>query len=75
LLALLEPCPVIGSLATTTSAMPSAIPPDGSVPTGNRTTGAYRPDSVPPQSVSSTARARSYSHGTNFSISCSVSRR
>src|SRR3977135_3677724 len=50
LLALLDPCPVIGSLATTTSAIPSTRPPEGSSPTGCRTTGGEPPHSRRPAS-------------------------
>lgn len=65
--ALLAPCPVIGSLSTTTSPTPSTRAPDGRVATGCRTTGAKRPDSTPSSSVSSTSAHRSASHGRKVS--------
>src|SRR5437867_12348737 len=63
LLAVFEPCPVIGSLVATTSAMPSARPPEDSLPIGLRTVWGNLPTRVPLLSVSSTFRQRSPSSG------------
>ncbi|MDT4873718.1 hypothetical protein FQZ97_1089770 [compost metagenome] len=67
LAALLEPCPVIGSLSTTTSARPSTLRPEGKVATGLRTVGAKRPARMPLSSVSSMSLQRSASHGVKVS--------
>src|SRR5580700_7848354 len=67
LLAVFEPCPVIGSLVATTSPIPSASPPEGSLQTGLRTTGANLPARIPLLSVSSTLRQRSPSSGIKVS--------
>src|SRR6266852_6181172 len=66
LLAVLDPCPVIGSLRTTTSAIPKTTRPEGSLQTGLRTVGANLPASVPISSVSSISQHRSASQGRNF---------
>src|SRR6266581_3199394 len=67
LLAVFEPCPVIGSLVATTSAMPSARPPEGSLQIGLRTVGGNLPTRIPLSSVNSTLRQRSPSSGMNVS--------
>ncbi len=56
----------MGSLRTTTSAIPMARRPEGSLQTGSRTIGANLPASVPISSVSSISRHRSASQGRNF---------
>src|SRR5207253_2793862 len=66
LLAVFEPCPVTGSLVATTSAMPSARPPD-SLQIGLRTVGGNLPTRIPLLSVSSTFRHRSASQGRRVS--------
>src|SRR5256884_9836573 len=63
LLAVFEPCPVIGSLVATTSAMPSVRPPEDSLQIGLRTVGGNLPTRIPLLSVSSTLRQRSPSSG------------
>src|SRR6266550_4057330 len=67
LLAVFEPCPVIGSLVATTSAMPNARPPEGSLQIGLRTVGGNLPARIPFLSVSSTLRQRSPSSGMKAS--------
>src|SRR3989441_3980243 len=67
LLAVFEPCPVIGSLVATTSAMPSARPPEDSLQIGLRTVGGNLPTRIPLLSVSSTFRQRSPSSGMKVS--------
>src|SRR2546426_6126295 len=67
LLAVFEPCPVIGSLVATTSAMPSAKPPEDSLQIGLRTVGGNLPTRIPLSSVSSTFRQRSPSSGMKVS--------
>src|SRR5437588_8279998 len=67
LLAVLEPWPVMGSFVTTTSAIPSASPPEGSLQIGFRTVGGNLPARTPLSSVSSTLWQRSASSGMNVS--------
>src|SRR5947208_14018945 len=67
LLAVFEPCPVTGSLVATTSAMPSARPPEDSLQIGLRTVGGNLPTRIPLLSVSSTFRQRSPSRGMKVS--------
>src|SRR5712692_7693806 len=67
LLAVFEPCPVMGSLVATTSAMPSASPPEGSLQIGLRTVGGNLPARIPLLSVSTTLRQRSASSGVKVS--------
>src|SRR5713101_4626137 len=67
LLAVFAPCPVMGSLVATTSPMPNASPPDGSLQIGLRTTGGNLPARIPLLSVSSTFRQRSPSSGMKVS--------
>src|SRR5438477_12303249 len=65
--AVFEPCPVIGSLVATTSAMPSARPPEDSLQIGLRSAGGNLPDRIPLLSVSSTAPQRCPSSGMKVS--------
>src|SRR6266478_6220386 len=67
LLAVFAPCPVMGSLVATTSPMPSASPPEGSLQIGLRTIGGNLPARIPLLSVSSVSRQRSPSSGMNVS--------
>src|ERR1700745_291212 len=67
LLAVFEPCPVIGSLVATTSAMPSARPPEDSLQIGLRTVGGNLPTKIPWLSVSSKLAQRSASRGMKVS--------
>src|SRR5437588_10147350 len=66
LLAVIEPCPVTGSLVATTSAMPSHRQPD-SLQFGLRPLGGNLPTRIPLLSVSSTFRQRSPSSGMKVS--------
>src|SRR5437016_7427983 len=67
LLAVFEPWPVMGSLVVTTSAIPNASPPEGSLQIGFRTVGANLPARIPLSSVSSTLWQRSASNGMKVS--------
>src|SRR6516164_11841207 len=67
LLAVFEPCPVIGSLVATTSPIASASPYEPSLQIGLRTTGGNLPTRIPLLSVSSTLRQRSPSSGMKVS--------
>src|SRR6266478_5635771 len=67
LLAVFEPCSVMGSLVATTSAMPGARPPGDSLQIGLRTVGGNLPTRIPLLSGSSTLRQRSPSSGMKVS--------
>src|SRR3954471_9124509 len=67
LLAVFEPCPVMGSLVATTSAIPRAKAPDESLQIGLRTVGGNLPAKMPLSSVNSRLAQRSASSGIKFS--------